>query len=139
MSKKTIPAPLRCRAVLFDATDLVPALSGLERLIVPAIIHAVVGHDAVLLWAIDNRGQTLTAVGGGLPLANFGELSPGVPALGCWCYQAHSDAQIAVGPAAPLDIDRLVEPGSTAYVPSQMPPKRRARTEPESDEPTFVP
>lgn len=136
---KTIPAPLRCRAVLFDATDLVPDHGGLDRVIVPAIIHAVVGHDLVLLWAVDNRGQTLTAVGGGLPSANFGELSPGVPALGCWCYQAHSDAQITIEPAPTLDIDRLVEPGSTAYVPSQMPPRRRAQTETDEGEPTFVP
>lgn len=137
---KIIAAPVQCRSVLFDATALVPADSvhpyvvynRPQRYVVPATIQRVLDRDVVLLVAFDDRGELLTS-GGGLPAAAFGEIAPGVPALGRWCYQAHSTETITVG------ADERERAPEGAYVPSQMPPKRRDVLQGFGDEETFNP
>jgi hypothetical protein len=99
---KIIQSPTQGRVVLFDATHLRP---GDTPVVVPAHIHQVIDRDLVTVWGVDKAGETLRAVGGGLPAARFGEVKPGVPAPERWCYPVKLDLSLEVPERFASDFD----------------------------------
>ena len=83
---RKIQAPTPGKIILVDA----------DGHTVPALVHRVVDRDLVAFVAHESGGAVLRALGGGLPVARFGETHPGVPAMDCWCYPARCDLEIDV-------------------------------------------
>jgi hypothetical protein len=104
MSEFRVAAPTPGRVVMFDAAYLRP---GARSLRVPAIVHNIIAGDRVTLWAVDDDGAALLAPDGGLPVADYGQVTGGVPSPGCWCWPTRSERVITVRVGGASDADTV--------------------------------
>jgi hypothetical protein len=109
---KDVQVPTIGRVVLFHATHLTHRENDVKAATVYAAMWA--DDDQAQLTVTSDTGQTLIDPATGvLPMARYGESSPGVPAPGCWCWPIMSAKKF---PAVPD------ESGTLRRAPKSAPP-----------------